>query len=143
MPTSKNPNYSARGSASGGGGGEVVKIPSTVSTHTSHLIPSHSWPSHPTPQAYHSEISKPSSVLCTGSSPCVKYLHSSLIPHPVLGPGTYSLPQAESISPSFVLPCLTSLRPLNTLHTAITIYASISPTKLRAACKHIPHLIPI
>lgn len=131
-PTSKNPNYSVWG---------WKTLPESLQT-TSWLIPSHSWPSHPTLQAYHSEISKPSSVLCTGSTLCLQYLHSTLIPHPVRCLAHTPHPQAESISPSFVPPSFTS-QPVNTLDIAITTCASIFPTKLRAACKQTPHLIPI
>lgn len=102
--------------------------------------PSHAWPSHPLLQVYHPEISKPSSVLCTGSFLCLECRHSSLVPHSVLYLAHSSHPQAESVSPLFVLPFLTSLKPLNTLDIAVTTHVSVSPTKLRADYKQMPHL---
>lgn len=94
----------------------------------------------PSAPGIHPEISKPSSVLRTGSFLCLECRRSSLIPHSVLYLAHSSHPQAESVSPLFVLPFLTSLKPLDTLDIAVTTRVSVSPTKLRADYKQMPHL---
>lgn len=89
------------------------------------------------------KISISSSLLCSGSSSALECRHSSLIPRLVLCLAQSSHPQAESVSPHLGPSFLYSLKPLNTVDMAITTHVSVSPTKLRAEYKQMPHLTHI